>query len=96
MKTQDLIDSTSMERITRELGEHYLITFIIDVQDEDLARIGDLLYHGMNEDLTELLVAGKISLIHDPKKCAIPFDNHVEVIRLEPAYLVKDMREKWV
>jgi hypothetical protein len=96
MKVADLIDSTSMERIVRELGDRLHIMLIIDVMEEDLATVADLLWSGNNAAMTALAMSGRIGLIFEPHKNGIPLDNHVEVIRLEPAYLVKDMREKWI
>lgn len=99
LTAEQMIDPTSAHRIFSELD--YIgspISFVIDVLDEPLAKIGELLLQNTAESdiaLSELIKADKIRLNWNSGDAAMPMTNCVDCIRIEPFYIIKDRKIKY-
>lgn len=98
--TADLIDLTSMEHIKNYFLFDSAIKAIVNVCDEDLAFVGDLMcentrYADSFRMISELIREKKIQLWFTCHEITIPCTNCVYCIRLEPYYIVKDLKKKY-
>lgn len=96
--TRKLIDATSFMKIVAYLQNDADIEGIIDVRDEELSYVGDLFAEdsdidGNVEKAKALLNDGKISIHFHAHMCRIPLENTVHCIRLDPYYIVKDLKK---
>lgn len=101
-RTEELIQETSMAAILAELIFRKEITDVIDVIEENLAEIGDLFDINIDRpesevvsEILEKYSSGKIKIISFPYQSVIPAANSVECIRLDPYYIVKDLKKKY-
>src|SRR5580765_6302307 len=96
-KTEDLIDVTNMKRILSELKLREKIKAIWDVKENNLAFIADLMLEDATpeqiNEFIQLAENDKIRCISDPNSTVIPETNAVHCIRLEPFYVVKDLKK---
>jgi hypothetical protein len=93
--TEMLIDVTSMKVIANYMMYDGGIEGIIHVKDEELGRIGDLVEQGEKEEVAALIERGKIDYWWLQEQIKVPLGSAVDCIRLDPYYLIKDLKKPY-
>jgi hypothetical protein len=91
-ETAELSDITSMAVIAGHLENDPWINCIIDVKENDLDFIDDIISRDDVAEFNKLIQTKSIEPYFFKRHIKIPLDNAVDVIRIEPFYLVKDKK----